>query len=131
MKTSVIVPLVLAIILQLIPGNISSAEIDLKAFVKRYDNVLHRNGEVETGCMCPSEVDTKGIYQYFCGNELKPYNSTGKCVPQGIFRCINGRKVAIQEVDCGKSAKTCVPSPLNDGQYCEDCILYHHKQCKK
>lgn len=90
------------------------------------------NGEIESGCMCHPQVNTTGNWLYYCGYELKPHNSTSKCVPHAFYKCVNGRKVAIQTtIDCSKSGKKCEPKlkDAHTGAQCEFCILHSGKRC--
>lgn len=86
--------------------------------------------ESESGCMCP-HVNTIGNWLYYCGYELKPHNSTSKCFPQAVYRCVNGRKVAIQtDTDCATTRTKCQPRVKYDtGERCEACIKHYGKTC--
>lgn len=89
-----------------------------------------RSGEVLSDCMCHPGINTTGTYFDYCGRQLQPHNMVEKCLPEGIYRCVNGRKAGIQQYDCNKWGKKCVDNfKLSPGESCEKCRQHLYKTC--
>lgn len=92
--------------------------------VQKLDRIRADFEEKLTGCNCPIQVNTTGTWMHYCGHALTPMKN-GKCNTDAVYRCINGRKEAILQIDCGEDPKQfgkCRPAP-DYPRYAVNCSL--------